>query len=551
MTYDLPGVTRDRHYGIMSTGAYGKHNSQDIIVVDTGGFYPEEVEISETIKKKHNYDPFFNVMREQAEIAISESDVILFVVDVREGLLPFDKMICDYLRRQKKPCWLLVNKFDTDNQVGHEADFYSLGIKAEDMILTSAEHNRGITDITERLCAFSSMKKNEIANQNFGNGSTPNHEVVASVAIIGAPNVGKSTLLNQLLEANRALVSNIAGTTVDPIEGYFDLRFGRDVLKLTTQDNEFYQHNVDLLKSYYEFLSEASSTVDEQVEQVFGSDSDDDEDSSESEHSTESEETLELTQDINEIESSDEGYDPADQWRSIKIVDTAGIRKSKLIHGHIESQSIYRSLRAITDCDIVIYMVDSTKGITHQDRRLLDIALDKGKSIVICLNKIDLMNEIMQNKDAKKEWIGDLRHKIPWLEFCELIPLSALKGSHLKLLKGTLIRTLLIRNEQIPTGKLNKAIETLVARNPVTVANARGVKLKIKYASQVKSDPPTFMLFSNKSQGIPDNFRKYMVNGIRREFGLINTPVHLVFRTTAEMKKNLSKKHRLDYQELT
>ncbi len=533
LTYDLPGVTRDRHYGIMATGGHGKFESEDLILVDTGGFYPDEIEESNQKNKKSHFEPFFNVMREQAQTAINESDMILFVVDVREGLLPFDRVICDHLRRQKKPFWLIVNKYDTDAQQGSEMEFFSMGLNTEEMILTSAEHNRGIEEIRQRLCEFSFFHREKISQESLNNASTPDHEVVASVSIIGAPNVGKSTLLNQLLGANRALVSDIAGTTIDPIEGYFNLDFGPQVQILKEQQNEFYQHNLDLLEDYQRHLQ--ASTVDEQVDQIFGDE----------------EEIGEEGEALDEQVQVQEEVIPIDGIRSIKIVDTAGIRKSRLIQDDVESQSIYRSLRSITDSDVVIYMVDSTKGITHQDRRLLDVALEKGKSVVICLNKIDLMQEVMQDKEKKKEWVGDLRYKVPWLEFCELIPLSALKGSHLKSLKRVLIQTILIRNEKIPTSRLNKAIETLVNRNPVTIAGTRGAKLKVKYASQVKSDPPTIMLFTNKSKGIPENFRKYLVNGIRREFSLINTPVHLVFRTTSDMKRNLTKKDRLSYQELT
>jgi GTP-binding protein len=372
LTHDLPGVTRDRHYSILSTGDVGEFDSQDLILIDTGGFYPEEVEENQRLKKKENYEPFFNIMREQAQLAISESDLILFVVDVREGMLPFDQQIIDYLRRSKKTFWVLVNKFDSENQYGDEVEFYSLGI--DEFLLTSAEHNRGMDEIRERLCKFShEMKQKLIDEPSLDNGMSPEHEVVADVAIIGAPNVGKSTLLNRLIGEKRALVSDIAGTTVDPIEGYFNLNFGQRASELKAQKNEFYKHNKDILEAYREH-QEQLFTAQEQVEQLF---------------------------DEAEDDELDEQEVFTDGWRSIKIVDTAGIRKNKLVSGHIESQSVYRSLRSITESEIVIFLVDATKGITHQDRRLMDIALDKGKSLIICLNKIDLVNEIMQDREQK------------------------------------------------------------------------------------------------------------------------------------------------------
>ncbi len=533
LTYDLPGVTRDRHYGIMNTGYYKNFEAEDLILVDTGGFYPEEVHIDETLKKKHSYEPFFNIMRDQAKIAIAESDLILFVVDARDGLLPDDKIISNFLRATNKPYWLVVNKFDSDTQWGSENDFYQLGIKQEELILTSAEHNRGLEEIREKLCVFSHEKKAQMKVETYlDNGSTPHHEVVASVAIIGAPNAGKSTLLNKLLGTERALVSEIAGTTVDPIEGYFDIDFGNSAAFLKEQRDIFRQHNIDLLKEFQEFVDESEQEQEKINEDEF-----------------ELDENFVIPTEEEEREVEIEYNQPS--IRTIKIVDTAGIRRSANVKGHIESQSVYRSLRAITDSDVVICLCDATKGITHQDRRLLDIALEKGKSVIICLNKVDLIDDILKDKEKKKNWFADLRADIPWLEFCELVPLSALKGSHIKLLKRAIMTTVLIRNKKIPTGKLNRAIETLINRSPVVVENARGVHLNVKYASMVKSAPPTFLLFSNKSKGIPTHYRRYLVNGIRREFSMINTPVHLIFRTANDIKRKLNREQKETYQELT
>jgi len=229
MTHDQPGVTRDRHYGILEIEEQvdGQMLKDELILVDTGGFYPDRIEIDPK-KKKNNVDPFFNIMADHAKLAIDESDLVLFVVDVREGLLPFDKGICDYIRSTKKPFWLLMNKFDTEKQEGDQYDFFNLGLDVEDMLRISAEHNRGIYDLRERLLksAVEFRKKDLLKVEGqLQRGVKPDNDVVASVAIIGAPNAGKSTLLNCLVGAQRALVSEIAGTTVDPIEGYIDLYF--------------------------------------------------------------------------------------------------------------------------------------------------------------------------------------------------------------------------------------------------------------------------------------------------------------------------------------
>jgi GTP-binding protein len=229
------------------------------------------------------------------------------------------------------------------------------------------------------------------------------------------------------------------------------------------------------------------------------------------------------------------------RWRSIKLVDTAGIRKSKLVEGFIETQSVYRSLRAITESDIVLFMVDSTLGITHQDRRLCDIALEKGKSIIICLNKIDLLKDVFLDQKKKKEWLQNLRDDVPWLNFCQLVTISAQKNRNINYLREAIKRTIVIRNRKIPTGALNRCLLQLTGANPVIVRKTNGVRFKVKYASMLKAGPPTFLLFSNKSQGIPENYKRYLINGLRREFDLTNSPVHLIFRTSTDIERRMRK----------
>ena len=217
MTYDQPGVTRDRHYGILTLDDGQEENKEDLIIVDTGGFYPERIEEKTKKGKKQVSEPFFNIMADHAKLAIDESDLILFVVDVREGLLPFDETIANYIRTTHKPFWLVVNKYDTDKQMGDEAEFYSLGTGESEFLLVSAEHDRGLTELREKLYQFANdFKTAQDDGREIQKGVKPNHDVVANIALIGAPNAGKSTLLNQLIGAQRALVSDIAGSTVVP-----------------------------------------------------------------------------------------------------------------------------------------------------------------------------------------------------------------------------------------------------------------------------------------------------------------------------------------------
>jgi GTP-binding protein len=513
ITFDEPGVTRDRHYGITSIEGL----EEDFILIDTGGFYTEEIKESEI---KGAQDKFFNLMKDHADQAIKESDLVLLVVDVREGLLPLDLEIAKFIRARKKDFWVLINKFDGPKQDGLENDFYSLGVDRDDMVLVSAEHGRGLEELRDRLKAkIGSVEGNSAPILQ--KGITPREDVVARMALIGAPNAGKSTLLNLLVGAERALVSDIPGTTVDPIDGYFDLFFGRKVEGLNQR--KISASKGQILKQYDVFRKN-NPDVYKDIEEAY----------------TSVKLMVESTEEIVEEEVLEEKNEGS-FWRSIHLVDTAGIRRKSNVAGFIESQSVVRSLRCINDSDIVLFMVDATQGISHQDRRLLGIALDKGKSVIICLNKIDLMNETMKDEKAKKEWVESLRYSIPWLEFCELIPISAKSAKNVKKLKEVIKKTILIRNRVIPTGELNRFVFSLIENNTVVPKGAHGKRLKLKYTSMVKNSPPTFLLFTNKSKGIPDNYRRYLQNAIRMEFGYVNTPIHLVFRSGADLSPGLGK----------
>lgn len=569
MTHDQPGVTRDRHYGILSLQE-GAGDDQEVILVDTGGFYPQKIEIDPKIK--NNIDPFFNIMADHARLAIEESDLVLFVVDVREGLSPFDLGIREFIRKQQKPVWIIANKYDTDKQSGDEVDFFQLDIDADDLLLVSAEHNRGINDLRLRLWNFAGKFDGIADPEMIQKGVKPAHDVVSNVAIIGAPNAGKSTLLNALVGAQRALVSEIAGTTVDPIEGYIDLFFGEEAMELKTQENPFRKDGMELYEEMKAYANKGvvldldvdEDGVDDRVYIEFGKMAPElgllpeaeEEKASTFETTTPvadfdmseyfNDAALETALDVGSATPTDLELEEArrgtvDGFRSIKLVDTAGIRRSKKVEGFIEEQSVYRSLRAITASDVVIFMVDSTLGITHQDRRLLDIALEKGKSLVICLNKIDLLRDTFANPKKKKEWLEDLKFKIPWLGFCQLITISAKQNRNIGYLKGALRHTVLVRHRKISTGQLNKSIATLIDRNPVVVNRTGGTRFKVKYASMIKSSPPTFLLFTNKSQGIPEHYRRYLVNGLRQDFSILNTPIHLIFRTSSDLERRMKK----------
>lgn len=553
LTLDRPGVTRDRHYGIAKLDDLPHKPEKEIVLVDTGGFYPEDIEVG-----TDNVSAFFNIMKDHAKLAIDESDLVLFVVDAREGVLPVDREIATAIRSRKKSFWLVVNKFDSDAQAGDEYEFYELGVNHEEMFTVSAAHAIGIATLRERLhersLKFSESDASSIPTLQ--HGVTPRENVVARVALIGAPNAGKSTMLNQLLGSERALVSSIPGTTIDPIEGYFDLYFGTDAAEIDKRV-ELIQHDGPLVAQYESFRQnnpeffermttsyEEEGDLDETEENFLMDETSFDEVLDDEEqldeilyaktfNSNEEDEVLEEVV----AEAAPEGS----FWRTLHIVDTAGIRRQKSIDDPLEEQSVYRSLRSITESDIVVYMIDATKGVGHQDRRLLDIALDKGKSVIVVLNKMDLKNKSFKDDKARRTWVSDLRATLPWLSFCDVLPLSALKGTGLNTLKKSLKKTVLIRRRPVATGELNRHVFDLVERHPIVVKRSSGKRLKIRYASMVKMDPPTILLFSNKSKGIPETYKRYLKNGLRQAFPLDNTPVHLLFRTGHDLAQRMKK----------
>ncbi len=566
ITYDTPGVTRDRHYGIASFNDADTDMPRDAILVDTGGFYPDQIDETAKDQKEANANKFFNIMTEHAYQAIDESDLVLFVVDVREGALPFDKTIADYIRKSKKKLWLIVNKFDSEGQRGDEIDFYSLGIDYENMHCVSAAHGLGMDslreDLHKELLSFTDSSQ-VLASTVLQKGVTPREQVVSKLAIIGAPNAGKSTLLNLLIGSNRALVSDIAGTTVDPIEGFFDLYFGNDAAKLDessnyNSDNHLYQQYEDFRKNnpeLYESLVKSYNTEEEIDGEMSDEDLEEFDSQNEKYISDENERIYDQvfnesdSDELEDLQDSPSSSDSSEQqqeqegshWRSIHIVDTAGIRKQKSIDDFIESQSVYRSLRCITEADVCIYMIDAQKGVSHQDKRLLDIAIEKGTSVIVCLNKIDLIADKIRDPKDRKEWLEDIRYTMPWLSYCDVLPISAKNKRGIKRLKKALVKTILIRKQQLPTGALNRFVFDLIERHPIILKGSRGRRFRIKYASQIKTSPPTFLFFTNKSKGVPENYRRYIKNGLRKVFPLDNTPVHLIFRTGTDLQNRMKK----------
>lgn len=463
ITHNRPGVTRDRHYALIHLNKDDEDREVPMILMDTGGFYPQEIALPGESKAEKERNHLFNIMRGHAQLAVAESDLVLFVVDVREGPLPYDQEVCEYLRISQRPFWMVINKADSHRQAEQEWEFCELGVDPQQSFLVSAAHGLGITPLKEALAQaaqrFLQKASDRVTEPPAAVAAMQRvPHVVASLCLIGPPNGGKSTLLNQLLGRSRALVSELAGTTMDPIEEYFNL-----------------------------YLGKAAPDPD--------------------------------------------AGPSSGPWRTVKIVDTAGIRKKSQVTGYLEQQAVYRALKAIGEVNIVIYVMDATRGMARQDRRLVDIALDKGASVIVALNKMDLLQQQLTTAREKREWLLDLRDKIPWLDFCTLVPISAKRGQHLGQLKKVLGETIIARSRSIPTSKLNQVLSLLLKKNPLYPKAAHRRILKVKYAAMVKNSPPTILLFANRSKNIPAPYRRYLQKGIRQAFALKNTPIHLVFRT--------------------
>ncbi|MBP9673486.1 MAG: ribosome biogenesis GTPase Der, partial [Bacteriovoracaceae bacterium] len=437
---------------------------------DTGGFYPEKLIETKSKNKKENLDndapplnmtDLFNVMTTQGKLAVQESDLVLLVMDIREGLSPFDEQIVKFLRQEKKDFRILLNKSDTESQESLDSDFFKLGFSEDLFFKISAAHGRGVGELRRELQRFilDFQQKNKESQESKVQHIPvlPQHEVLGTFAILGAPNVGKSTFLNWLLGSERSLVSPMAGTTVDPVTGYVTFEIGDPKLKGTY---------------------------------------------------------------------------------SLRLIDTAGIRKKSVVTDELELQSVYRALKTMEEADIILYLADATKGMTHQDRRLCEMILEKGRSVIIIFNKTDLMSETLRDSKKKKEWLLDLKEQIPW-DFCKPILLSAKHKQGLKELQNSIVKTLLSRKVNIGTSQMNMALTEIVEKHPLTFKGQ--TQFKVKYASMIRSAPPTILLFTNRSKDIPEHYRRYLLNGLRSFFDLENTPIHLIFRTNSDKDKDKEK----------
>ena len=410
---DTPGVTRDRIYAEVS---WLDHN---FTMIDTGGIEPDSNDI------------ILSQMREQAEIAIATADVIMFIVDVRQGLQDSDSKVADMLRRSGKPVVLVVNKVDSfEKYMADVYEFYNLGIG--DPFPVSAASMLGLGDMLDEVVKyFPEYKKDDEEDDR------------PKIAIIGKPNVGKSSLINKLAQEDRVIVSDIAGTTRDAIDT--DIKYNG--------------------KEY-----------------VF--------------------------------------------------IDTAGLRRKNKIKEEIERYSIIRAVTAVERADVCIIVIDATEGVTEQDAKIAGIAHERGKGMIIAVNKWDL---IEKNDKTIYKFTNQVREVLSYMSYAELVFISAKTGQRLPKIFDVLDMVIENHALRVQTGVLNEILTEAVAMKQPP--SDKGKRLKLYYITQVSVKPPTFVIFVNDKQLMHFSYTRYLENRIRDTFGFRGTALRFIIRERKENEK--------------
>jgi len=403
-------VTRDRIYADISWLNY------NFTLIDTGGIEPD------------SGDVILSRMREQAQIAIETADVIIFLVDVRQGLVDADFQVADMLRRSQKPVVLAVNKVDNyDKFLADTYEFYNLGLG--DPHPVSANSKLGFGDLLDEVvenCDPKALEEEE--------------DERPKIAIIGKPNAGKSSIINKMLGEERVIVSDVAGTT-------------RDAIDTVIQKNG---------KEY-----------------VF--------------------------------------------------IDTAGLRRKNKIKEDLERYSVIRTVSAVERCDVAVLVIDATEGITEQDAKIAGIAHERGKGMIIAVNKWDLVE-----KDDKTiyKFTNKIREVLAYMSYAELIFISAKTGQRFPKIFDMLDAVIENHAMRVQTGVLNEILAEAVAMKQPP--SDKGKRLKLYYMTQVSVKPPTFVVFINDRQLMHFSYTRYIENQIRNTFGFRGTPIHIIARERKE-----------------
>ena len=410
---DTPGVTRDRIYADCTW------LNMNFTLIDTGGIEPDSSDI------------ILSQMREQAEIAIATADVIVFIVDVRQGLVDADSKVADMLRKSHKPVILAVNKVDSLAKFGNDVyEFYNLGIG--DPIPVSGASRLGIGDLLDAVVAhFDASQMEEEEDDR------------PRIAVVGKPNVGKSSLINKLLGENRVIVSNIAGTTRDAV------------------DTEIVHNGVPYV-----------------------------------------------------------------------FIDTAGLRRKNKIKEDLERYSIIRTVTAVERADVVIIVIDAKEGITEQDAKIAGIAHERGKGIIVAVNKWDA---IEKNDKTIYQYTNKLKETLSFMPYAEYIFISAETGQRLPKLFELIDAVRQNQNMRVATGVLNEIVSEAVAMQQPP--SDKGKRLKIYYVTQVAVKPPTFVVFVNDKELMHFSYTRYLENQIRNAFGFRGTSLKFLIRERKDKDK--------------
>ena len=367
-------------------------------------------------------------MREQAEIAIATADVIIFIVDVRQGLVDADFRVADMLRKSKKPMVLAVNKVDSFQKFGNDIyEFYNLGLG--DPIAVSAASRLGIGDLLDEVAKHFDMEQTE-----------DEEDERPRIAVVGKPNVGKSSIINKLIGENRVIVSNIAGTTRDAVD---------------------------------------TEVVHNGTEYVF--------------------------------------------------IDTAGLRRKNKIKEELERYSIIRTVTAVERADVVVVVIDASEGVTEQDAKIAGIAHERGKGVIIAVNKWDA---IEKNDKTIYEFTRKVRDTLSFMQYAEIIFISALTGQRLNKLFETIDMVRENQTLRVQTGVLNEIMTEAVALQQPP--SDKGKRLRLYYITQVAVKPPTFVIFVNDKELMHFSYTRYLENKIREAFGFRGTSLKFIIRERKE-----------------
>lgn len=407
---DTPGVTRDRIYADVT---WLDHS---FTLIDTGGIEPDSSDI------------ILSQMREQAQIAIDTADVIIFITDVRQGLVDADAKVADMLRRSQKPVLLVVNKVDSLQKYMMDVyEFYNLGIG--EPIAISAANRTGIGDLLDEVV------------KEFPEGAGEDEDDdIPRIAVVGKPNVGKSSLINRLLGEDRVIVSDIAGTTRDAVD-----------TKVKWQGKEY----------------------------IF--------------------------------------------------IDTAGLRRKGKVKEEIERYSVIRTVTAVERAHVVVMLIDAVEGVTEQDAKIAGIAHEKGKGVIIAVNKWDAVE-----KDDKTiyKFTNRIREVLSYMPYAEIVFISAKTGQRIPRLFETIDMVIENQTLRIQTGVLNEILSEAVAMQQPP--SDKGKRLRIYYVTQVAVRPPTFVIFVNDKELMHFSYTRYLENKIREAFGFRGTALKFIIRERKE-----------------